>query len=303
MKILDLIFAGRPLLHLPVWSIYLVSLHYHLELSGESFARQDLLTLVLLSLLSAGAYYLNQIHDVESDDYNRKLGFLQRGYVTERGLILAFVITSAVPLVAAFFVSRALLFIFAQLLVLSYLYSAPPARLKDRAFLGLIANAYSFGFLIPFTVMPDFNQHTAGLLGWDNPLYFFLAVASIYLMTTIPDREGDRAAGKRTLGVVWAPFAVKIIAMVLMLLAAAVAFRSNYSLLFYVALISLLPMVFCVILAVPPLERMAAKLPILLLTLLAGGFFPLYFVFLVVLFVATRIYYVKRFEFVYPRLM
>ncbi len=302
MKALDVIFAGRPLLHLPVWSIYLVALHYHLQLSGESFSLMDVLVLGCLSLLSAGAYYLNQIFDVDSDRANQKLGFIDRGYLSRQGLMGAFLVCSAVPLIVAAIVSRSLLFIFAQLLVLSYLYSASPVRLKDRAFWGLFANAYSFGFLIPFTVMPDFSQHTAGLLGWDNPFYFLLAVGSIYLLTTVPDREGDAKTGKRTLAVIWPITLVKLLAIILIGLAAAVAYRSQFELLVYLALVSIFPIILSILLPAPPIERMAAKIPILLLTLLAGYHFPVYLIFIVVLLFATRLYYLRRFNQIYPRL-
>jgi len=35
MKQLDYIFAARPMLLLPVWSIFLVALHYHHELAQK----------------------------------------------------------------------------------------------------------------------------------------------------------------------------------------------------------------------------------------------------------------------------
>ena len=74
----DFFFAARPMLHLPIWSVYLVSLHYHNQLSGSKFDLSDLAMLCLLSLMAAAAYYLNQIHDYDSDKINRKLGCMQR---------------------------------------------------------------------------------------------------------------------------------------------------------------------------------------------------------------------------------
>jgi hypothetical protein len=47
---------------------------------------------------------------------------------------------------------------------------------------------------------------------------------------------------------------------------------------------------------------MAAKIPILLLTLLAGTFYPAFFVFIIVLVWLTRVYYRRRFNMVYPSL-
>lgn len=302
MKALDFIFAGRPMLLLPVWSIFLVSLHYHHELARDSFGYEDLLMLLGLSLLAAGAYYINQVYDVDSDARNDKLGFLQHGLLSARSLSAACLIVSvaAFGLTAVF--SFATLMIYAQLFVIGYLYSAPPFRLKDRAFWGLAANAWSFGMLIPLSVMPGITQHNAGLLGWDNPFYFLLAVGSIYCLTTIPDREGDRVSGKRTLAVILPVGIVKLLALILMAAAAAVAFASGFQELVIVALVSLFPILLSLLVPIKTMELAAAKLPILLLTLLAGSFYWRYFVFVVFLVILTRIYYMKRFRIIYPRL-
>ena len=42
MQVLDYIFAARPMLHLPVWSVYLVTLHYNFESSPRAFQWADL---------------------------------------------------------------------------------------------------------------------------------------------------------------------------------------------------------------------------------------------------------------------
>ena len=77
------------MLHLPVWSIYLVSLQYHHRLSGDTFDAGDLLMLSCLTLLTAGAYFINQVHDVETDRVNDKLGFIVGGFLTSRSMTIA----------------------------------------------------------------------------------------------------------------------------------------------------------------------------------------------------------------------
>ncbi len=301
MRIVDFIFAARPMLHLPIWSVYLVALHYHLDLSGERLAWSDIGMLCCLSLLAAGAYYINQVYDYHSDRINDKLGFLHRGMVTERGLDTAFLTASLVGLIGAAAFSLFILMLFLQLFVLGYVYSAPPLRLKDRPFWGLSANAYGIGLLVPLTIMPDLQLHSAGLLGWDNPICFFLAVGAVYLLTTLPDRQGDRASGKRTLAVVFPPWAVKILAGLFLIMSAVIAYRSRHSLLSAVALASLLPVMASFSARSPQMDLLAAKLPILLLTLLAAWFFPWYLIFVVALIGGTRIYYRRRFGILYPR--
>ena len=302
MRVLDYLFAARPLLHLPVWSIYLVSLHYHIELSGGSLQLEHLLMLVLLSAASAGAYYINQVFDEPGDFVNRKLGFLHNGLLSARALQIGFIVLSSIALVGAGLISRQMLAVFGQLVLLGYLYSAPPFRLKDRPVWGLVANAYGFGALIVVTVMPDIGFHNAGLLGWDNPFYFMAAVGSVFVLTTIPDAEGDRATGKRTIAVEMGTRPSLALALLLDLVAAYAAWHSGYAILFYLAAIAAFAILAAFMSPRPQTILLAAKLPILLLTILAGYFFPIYLLFIVALIFLTRIYYSKRFEIVYPRL-
>ncbi|MEW5994479.1 MAG: UbiA family prenyltransferase, partial [Candidatus Zixiibacteriota bacterium] len=302
VKPIDLFFAARPMLHLPIWSIYLTALHYHHELSSERFRPADLGLLLCLSLLAAGAYYINQVYDYHTDLMNKKLGFLQRQFLAQRDMVGAYLVVSLLGLAGAAFYSWFILIVFLQLFVLGYVYSASPLRLKDRPVWGLLANAYCIGFLVSVSIMPDITIHNAGLLGWDNPVYFFLAVAAVYLLTTLPDRDGDRAAGKRTLAVVLPIVVVKLLTLMCLLTAAYIAFRSERTLLVALALIAALPVVLTLIINSVTLVLFAAKLPILLLTLLVSYFFPLYPVFVVVVLIVCRMYYWKRFNLVYPKL-
>jgi 4-hydroxybenzoate polyprenyltransferase len=290
------------MLHLPVWSIFFVALRYHHELSGESFGRQNLVMLVCLTLLGASACYLNQVYDADSDRLNNKCHFLQRGLVSERALMIGFVATSALALALSLTVSFLAFFICIQLLALGYLYSAPPVRLKDRPIGGFLANAYGIGFLVPFAVFPQMQADTAGLLGWDNPFYFFCAVGSIYILTCVSDQYGDATAGKRTIAVVTGFSVSHILALLLMIVAALCAFQSEFPILMGLALIAAVAIAGALRLKSDSAVRLAAKLPIILLTLLAGWLYPIYLIFVVVLILATRIYYARRLGIHYPEL-
>ena len=290
------------MLLLPVWSVYLVCLHYHQRLSGEAFLWSDLLILCCLTLVAAAAYYINQVYDYDSDFRNDKLGFLQANILTERAMIALYISLSIVSVGAGVLLSTATFFILLLLFMIGYVYSAPPVRLKDRPVSGLLANAIGYGFLIPLSIMPDLNFHNAGLLGWDNPLYFFFAVGSIYVLTTLPDKEGDRASGKRTLAVVLPRPIVVIVALVLMLASGWVARYSGNDLLLYISAISAIFIFLMLLIRSAKFDLFAAKLPILLLTMLAAYFFPGYALFIVAMLIFTRIYYRYRFSMVYPKL-
>ena len=302
MKVLDLIFAARPMLHLPLWSIYLVCLHYHYALSGESFGWSNVIMLACLSLVASGAYYVNQVYDFESDRINDKVGFLQKGYLSERNLMAAHLVTSIAAIAMSFCFRPVTVFIILQMYFLGFLYSVPPFRLKDRPIYGLLVNMWGIGFLTAFSVMPGIGFHNAGYLGWDNPFYFAFAVGGSYILTTIPDREGDCRAGKCTIAVWIGRSGAIVCALVLGLASLRVAYKSGFPWLMAVAGVA------CILTAASLMSRSekvllrAIKLPILLVSLLAGYFYPGYLLFMIALLVCTRLYYRKRFGVTYPRL-
>ena len=302
MRIFDYLFAARPMLLLPIWSIYLVALNYHHELSGGKFGWGNLGVMAGLSFLAAGAYYINQIFDIKSDAANQKLGFVQSGNVSVKSLMKLFLILSVIAIAFAVFYSKVIFFIYIQLFGLAVMYSAPPLRLKDRAISGLLANAYSFGFLISISVMPNITQHNAGLLGWDNPFYFFLAVMGVHILTTLVDVDGDRAVGKKTISVVLPRPIVVLLALFSFIGAALVAFNSGYRLLVIIAVIAALSTSIVLLVGDIRLVKFSAKLPIIFLTFLAGYYYPFYLLFVVAIILATRAYYKKRFNIQYPGL-
>jgi 4-hydroxybenzoate polyprenyltransferase len=300
MKALDLIFAARPLLLVPIWSVYLVSLYFHHQLSGGSFGLANMLSLFCLTLLGAGACYLNAVYDADSDRINNKGHFTQRGILSEQSRMAGFIILSVIAVGLSIAVSTLFFLVCIQLLVLSYFYSAPPFRLKDRPVAGLLSNAYAIGFLGSVAVFPKMNVDNAGLLGWDNPFYFGAAVAGVYLLTTISDRTGDAAVGKQTLAVLAGPRVTIALSLIWLAIAAVAGWQSEYPPLFWIAVVSALTVAVAGTMSSDRIILFAAKFPILLLTLLAGWYYPVYLIFIVVLVIATRIYYARRMCLQYP---
>ena len=302
MRILDYFFASRPLLHLPVWSIYLVCFYYHQELSGRPFGIMELVVPLLLTFVVASAYFLNQIADYQSDMINEKVGFLQNEVVTPEWLWKAATACCLLPLLVAPFVSFWTLVIVAQGIIAAILYSLPPVSLMNRPITGLLVNAYLFGWLVPLAIMPEISIHNSGLLGWNNPLYFFCAVAAIHILTTIPDMDGDSRVGKKTVALLLGANLSRLLALLFLGLSVWLAYQSNYAYLVYVSLLSAIVLLAAIVFRTRQLTLASAKLPIILTTILAGLFYPVYFLFIVVLVIMTRVYYLKRFGIVYPRL-
>ncbi len=301
-RVLDYFFAARPMLLLPVWSIYLAALHYHHELTGKQFSLENLAVMAGLSFMMAGGCYINQIYDKATDRANQKVLFLQNGLVDETTLMKLFILFSIIPVAAAAFYSKALFFIFLQLFGLGFIYSAPPFRLKDRPITGLLVNSYAFGFLITVSIMPEISQHNIGLLGWDNPIYFFLSVMGVHILTTLPDAPGDRASQKRTIGVILPKWLAVLLSFLVFAAASLVALNSGFIILSVIAGISAAVTLGAMIISNERLVLFSAKLPILLLTLLAGYFYPIYLLIVVALIFVVRTYYQRRFSITYPNL-
>lgn len=286
------------MLLLPVWSVYLVT---HRIINGDNeFSPGDGLVLVGVSLIVIGAYFINQIYDFESDRLNRKLGFLQRDLIKKSEMMAAYIVTSIIPLIAGFILDIKIGLVMLIMILIGYVYSASPLRLKDRPLAGLIANAAAYGVLIPMSVpgfMDYFNISRIYIV-----ICFFMMVAAGYMLTIIPDREGDRKAGKLTLATQSSDKPIIFFAMVFLLAASYSSFVLDNIHLIIICIISIALFLVALVIGRSGFILFACKFPILLLSLLAGYYFPTYLVFLLVLLILTRLYYHKRFGIEYPRL-
>jgi 4-hydroxybenzoate polyprenyltransferase len=252
-------------------------------------------------MLFAGAYLINQVHDIDTDRLNGKLGFLQREMISARAMTVGFVMLCLPAIAVGALISELAVGVFLLLFIVSYAYSAPPFRLKDRPLGGLFANAFAYGLLVSTAAVSDSGMSGIRLLGWYIPLYFVLAVGSVYCVTTVPDRDGDRAVGKRTLAVVLGRAGALSISLALMLASIWTAVESARVVLVGLSAFAAMIIVLALVTGSDKFVAAAAKLPLLLLTLLAGFFYPGYLLFVVALLFATRIYYKRRFHMAYPR--
>lgn len=302
MKLFDFIFAARPLLHLPVWTVYLISLEATSATGLPPFSTDNLLTIIALNLLFAGAFYYNQIEDEESDRLNHKLGFLQRGLISRSGMTAAFWIVSIGALVLAACVSFWLLGLMAVLLLLSIIYSHPRTRLKDKPIGGLLANSLAHGALVALAGFPLFGDGGLYLQAIYLSVYFGLTVGAVYVMTTIPDMEGDRATGKRTISVRYGKKRAITLAIAMMAIAVPTGLLTDVVGLPDLAGLSTGLFLWTMFKDSPRLILICCKLPLLLLTLWAGAAYPVYLLFVIALVLLTRIYYKRRFNVVYPKL-
>jgi len=298
VKVIDFIFAARPMLLLPVWSLYLISFKFY---SAETaLYPRGIIILAGLTLLFAGAYYINQIYDYQSDLINKKLGFLQSGKIKKNEIKFAYLIVSVIPLMVAFIDGYFLGATFFCIFLLGVIYSVPPLRLKDRPISGLLSNSVAYGILVPMASFK--NDGGLNYLTFILPTYFFLTVSAEYLLTIIPDRTGDAESGKNTLAVLLSDKSIIIAALILLMFSFLIVWEINYLYLVIISVLSVLLFAAALISMNEKVILFACKFPILLMSLLAGYYYPGYLVFLLALLFSTRLYYKKRFGMVYPRI-
>lgn len=205
----DLLRLGRP--HFLVGGVAMVALGVVLAWSAGArpHALDVALAQALVTLTQWGVHYLNEAHDVDADRANWQrtrlaggTGLIVHGRVAAGdALRAAHVLFAAGVLAAAALALRApaSLLVSVPMVVLAWAYSAPPLRLCSRG-LGELATGLIVGLLVPAAVLVPGG---VALAPWPWLLLAPLAVqvAALVTVLSLPDVDGDEAAGKRTLAV------------------------------------------------------------------------------------------------------
>jgi 4-hydroxybenzoate polyprenyltransferase len=202
IAVFDHLFLLRPILFVPLWALTLLG-YFWAEGGTYRLAwlpqGRLLLSLFLYSLLMGSVYVLNQIFDRESDRLNRKLYLLAEGYVTLRAAWVECFLLLVVSLSLSLLFSPAYRVFILLSLGLGILYSAPPFKLKGKPILDILSNSIGYGcvaFMVGWLSLGTY--HVGHLL---KSLPYVLAVAAVFINTTVPDIEGDRKTGNITTGV------------------------------------------------------------------------------------------------------
>lgn len=208
LKRLDYFFVLRPMLFFPGWVTllagYFIEYRELLYFTGIKIKAVNLSEVSLLLLLFGAAmgssFLFNQLKDIESDELNDKLFIIAGGYLTRRMIHLEiFILFILVLILSLYFPINIFLLIVFFIVLTGYLYNFKPFALKDKPVGSLLANALMgwFAFAIGWSVQHELSWYIIV----DALPYVFLNTA-LYFFTTLPDLEGDRAAGKNTIAVV-----------------------------------------------------------------------------------------------------
>jgi 4-hydroxybenzoate polyprenyltransferase len=258
------------------------------------------LTLVGLTLLAAGVYYINQVFDYDTDLINKKLGFLQSGLIRPREMISAYISVSLIGIIIGGAIGLITFLLFLLIFIAGFIYSAPPFKLKDHPFGGILINGVGFGILVPLSV-PGFIENSSEISIY-VPAYFLFTSIAGYLLTIIPDRKGDLLSGKMTLAAACSDRFIIGVGLFLLFFSCLCSILMGQYYLLAFSLISLAAFFVAFLYTKERFILTACKLPILLLSVLAGYYYPVYFVFMLVVIILARLYFKKRFGIIYPRI-
>jgi len=295
-SILDHLFILRPMLHLPVWTIVILGYYSH-QPADPGWLKIPALMLLGSGLFGA-VFLINQIYDIESDRINNKLHFLPKDYVKVKIAWLMTVLLNIVSLILAFLISPRVGFVSLIIIILGVLYSIPPIALKNRAWPAALANGLGHGTLVYIIgYCAGGGSVIAGLI---KSIPYFMAVAAVYIGTTLPDIDGDKRTGKHTIGVRFGKNKTQAIILICYLLALLAGFAVKDTP-FLIASLAVAPFyIWSAYSRSIKATVLAVKMSIISLSLAASYFFPLYLVFLILLIFATRAYYRYRFNMDYP---
>jgi 4-hydroxybenzoate polyprenyltransferase len=198
-KLLFLIQVSRPIIWPVLPLVYGLGLNAsHAPLSAAAIIQMVLLTFPM-NLVGCG---LNDIYDCESDRRSSRRRAVWGAVVRDeyRPIVFRASLFMMPLIVLGACLTRNWDNIVAtvSLLLVAWLYSVPPLRLKERPPLDSLSNGLGY-FLLPFIMGYSLNADPRSM-----PLKYYLlalCVCGVHALATAADYEADRAAGHRTLAV------------------------------------------------------------------------------------------------------
>ena len=165
------------------------------------------LWLFISSIIAIGPFLgdatilLNDYWDARYDTGNRrKVGLpLIRGLLKPRSILYVSLFFFFIACLVAIFISMLFLLFILSCIILSFLYSAPPFRLKERPVLDFLTNAIGAGVictLAGWTIIKPINEFPVL-----RAFISFFGVGAIYMPTTIIDYEPDISENISTIAV------------------------------------------------------------------------------------------------------
>jgi 4-hydroxybenzoate polyprenyltransferase len=301
---LDYFFVLRPMLFFPGWSTMMAGYFIDSKTTWFPSFQFQINHFHLLSILAGFAmimgssFVLNQLKDIESDKKNKKLFIISNGILSTKAVWMEVIILTIFSFLIAFVIKTEVGIMFVLFFMVTGLfYNFPPAKMKDRPWGSLLANGL-MGWLA-FSIGWASNNPLSTQLIIDSLPYLFFNTA-LYLFTTLPDREGDKISGKKTLAVLFDIKNIIYLAFVFYALGFIVSIWSldRQALIFYILT---MPLFIKTIVGKEVEDTIrATKYGILFFSVSICLRWPAYFLMMITGYFSTKWYFKKRFNFDYP---
>lgn len=308
IALLDYLFVLRPTLFFPVWTVFLIGhwAAFRFDPSASSPDQSfilfldwtDLSVCLLLTCLMGAVFLINQIADVESDRLNKKLFLIANGEISSGAAYIETALLLFIAIVGAFLIRLELALVFLlTLFITGVLYSVAPFHFKNRIWGSILINmmgaplVFGIGWLANGQIGLNLLFHT---------LPYATAIGAIFLLTTLPDVEGDRWAGKITFGVRYGISPTVTLALILEALTIILAIAARDWAILIPAMLALSFFVNAARRSNLPAVLLAVRLSVLFISLMVCIRYPLYLFVLILNFYLSKWYYRKRFNLDYP---
>jgi 4-hydroxybenzoate polyprenyltransferase len=307
----DILFLLRPPMLVPVWAFFLAGYwrtSYVPLATLPAYIRTMLtprgyfwLSFVSFSLLMGAVYIINQIVDRDSDRVNEKLFLIPLGIVPPKLAYAMVLVLSVLSFSMGWFFGVYYMILLALSFCIGVLYSVRPFRLKGRPIIDVFSNAVGYGVLAFGIGWITDDLFSIDLMVRSIP--YFFAAATIFTTSTILDTEGDRRDGAMTTAVKFGTTPTLVVSLVALLAALVSAILVKDYVIVVTSIIGL-PLI---LVAIIKKERQFVTLYMrgasYVFVLLMAVLFPWFFVLLLVVFFASKLYYKFRFRIDYPSLL
>ncbi len=297
---LDAIFILRPLILIPVWNFLLIGNYWATK--SRAIDERIISGLLIYTAIMGGIYILNQITDIETDRINKKLFILSEGYMPLRFAVIEMILLWTLGIAFSLRFGKVFFFFIILSLLIGVFYSLPPVKLKGRPILDTLSNGIGYGiinFTVGWLIQKPFE--------WSVILKFlpyFLSISAVFINTTIVDIEGDKRAGEKTTAVFLGSGFASIVSTLILVCAIFLSILQKDIICLIPSAIAL--PIFLYVALKKGLDRritiLSFRLAGVVFTIITGYLYPVYLIFLLVLFVIMRIYYKFRFGITYPTL-
>lgn len=303
---LDYFFLLRPVLLIPVWSVFLagyvasvrtIRFNEWFEFPGSL---RLWLTLISLTLVVGGIFLLEQIDELKNEANRLNALSLSEGYVSVKNARRLSAISIAFGIALGFLISLVIAVTYLTLTILwGYLYNYSPFKWKDRPVLGLATNmlAVLLCFATGWNLVAEFNMDFLY-----QAMPYLLVIGGVVLLSTVSEHISEISRDRRTFPSEYGVAYTTWLAAGFVIFAFLGGFYLRDILIIVSTAISMPFFVQAAVTETKASSLRAARYSVLFFSLIVCAKLPFYFVVVLLTYTLSKYYYRDRFGLDYPTL-